>query len=583
MNVRYAVGIVFFFTITTVFAAKQKNMGATRAASMATQIVNTGISLNQQISSSSLNSAVTASSERGGSGGQFVITKSGRYFLSTDILAAPAASNIPCIYINASDVVLDLGGKTLTLSTTTNQKNSCAIEVAANKTGVTIMNGTINGRAGTSSVYTLTGIKFGSSVSNVLLDNVHVVNFGYDGLAFGAGSSDVILNNIHTYNIGFNARSYARGLAFVGTSSSACNDITILDSNFNKTNSSSEDLQIYGIYATYCNHIKMHNVNISNISNSMYTTGGIVKTAGPIRGIYLASCTGVECTNIKVLRCLSEVTSGSSAYAYPAPTIVGFDLSASTGCKFENCVANSAYSTHFTTSTYGFRLASSSHGNNFINCEAKNNLGAGTSCAFQLSASSFNNFQNCQAISNGGASHTTYGFQSGVDLTTTCSSNFFKQCKANSNRATVGHVYGFALKAEGSSAIQQCEASANIASGTCYGIALQNTCLKNVVEYNNLYANVGTVGQYGFKDFAGDSTTMLRGNVAFGHGATFSGGDASLTDSGSMNYFLRYTEATGQMNIQLLIKEGDIANMNAFEIGSPNWFNFSILHNSIAG
>lgn len=91
---------------------------SSRAPSYASQIVSTGVSLNQQIASSSLNSATSAANN----GGQFVISKSGRYFLSTDLLAAPAASQVPCIYINASDVVLDLGGKTITLSSTTLQK-----------------------------------------------------------------------------------------------------------------------------------------------------------------------------------------------------------------------------------------------------------------------------------------------------------------------------------------------------------------------------------------------------------------------------------------------------------------------------
>jgi hypothetical protein len=533
-----------------------------KAPSYAPQIVNTGVSLNQQISSSSLNSKASATN------GQFVIAKSGRYFLSTDILAAPAAQ-IPCIYINASDVVLDLGGKTITLSSTTYQKNSAAISVANGMSDITIMNGTLNGK--NSNTYTSTGIKFGTSVSNILVDNVHVVNFGYDGITFDNGCSDTILNNIHTYNIGSAAKSVARGLAIVGTSGSSCNDFTIIDSDFNKTTATT-DLRVYGIYATYCNNLSANNVKVSNTAGA----------TGAVRGVLLDNCTGVMCDNVKILR---PTTSGA------APFSVGFDLAGSTGCSFVNCSANNGLSSNSTSSAYGFRLANSSNSNTFINCEAKNNLGGGTSAGVSLDSSHYNTFQSCNIIANGGASRLTYGFQSGLnssssgtDLTKTCSGSTFKSCKVNNNIATKGNAYGFALSGDTGAAIQDCEIKANASSATCYGIALHHTCIKNIVEYNKIYSNSGTIGKYGFKDFANDSTTFLRGNVAFGHGATFSGGNASITDStGSMNYFLQYLEASGQMDVQFLIKEADIANMNAFEAGSSTWFNFSILHESIAG
>lgn len=569
MNTRnlLMVALAFLASTTPISATR---IAFDRAPSYAAQIINPGVSLNQQISSSSLNSTISSLTN----GGQFVISKSGRYFLSTDLLAAPAASQVPCIYINASDVVLDLGGKTVTLSSTTVQKNSAAISIANGMSDITIMNGTINGRAGTSSVYTSTGILFGTSVSNVLLDNVHVVNFSYDGIAFGAGCSNTVINNVHTYNIGLAAKSFSRGLAIVGTNATttACNDFTIIDSDFNKTNFSG-DMRVYGIYAVYCNNLTINNVKISN------TTG----TTGAVRGLLLDNCTSVMCNNVSVLRATSGATS--------APVIVGFDLATTTASSFVDCVANSGLSTNSTTSTYGFRLASSSNGNSFVNCQARNNLGAGTTAGVSLDTSHYNTFQGCSIIANGGLSHLTYGFQSGLnsavsgtDLTKTCSGTTFKSCRVNSNIATAGNTFGFSLSADSGATIQDCEIKANASSGTCFGIALHHTGVKNIVEYNKIYSNTGTIGRYGFKDFAYDSTTFLRGNVAFGHGATFAGGSSAITDSAvGMNYFLQYTEAAGQMNIQFLIKEGDIANMNAFEVGTPTWFNFSVLHNSIAG
>ena len=566
MNTRnLLIAALAFLATTTAISASR--IAFDRAPSYAAQIINPGVSLNQQISSSSLNSATSALTN----GGQFVISKSGRYFLSTDLLAAPAASQVPCIYINASDVVLDLGGKTVTLSSTTIQKNGAAISIANGKNDITIMNGTLNGNNGQASVYTSTGIKFGTSVSNVLLDNVHVVNFGHDGVYFDSGCSDVVINNVHTYNIGATGvaigTTTARGLTLT-----SCNDVTVIDSSFNKTSKASE-AAVYGISATSCNNLSMDNVQVSN------TTG----VTGTVRGIFLSSCTGVICNNVKVLR----ATTGSNS----SPVTAGFDITGSTGCSFVDCVANSGLSTHATSSTYGFRLASSSNGNSFVNCQARNNLGGGTTAGVSLDTSHYNTFQGCSIIANGGLSHLTYGFQSGLnsavsgtDLAKTCSGTTFKSCRVNSNSATAGNTFGFSLSADSGEIIQECEIKANASSGTCYGIALHHTGVKNIVEYNKIYSNTGTIGRYGFKDFAYDSTTFLRGNVAFGHGATFAGGSSAITDSAAgMNYFLQYIEAAGQMNIQFLIKEGDIANMNAFEAGTPTWFNFSILHNSIAG
>ncbi|MBM3886367.1 right-handed parallel beta-helix repeat-containing protein [Candidatus Dependentiae bacterium] len=564
-------------TFGLAFLSATSAMAANRAPSYASQIVNTGVSLNQQISSSSLNSASSAAN------GQFKITKSGRYFLSTDIAAAPAASQIACIYIDASDVVLDLGGKTLTLSSTTYQVNSAAIEIAANKSDITIMNGTLNGKASTTSAYTRTGIKVNGGASNVLLDNVHVVNFAYDGIAFDATAtaiSDVIINNVRTYNIGaglslgatYASKSYARGLSLHGASATAINDVTIIDSEFNKTTTTG-DVRTYGIFASYCNNLTLNNVKVSN------TTG----TIGAVRGILLANSTGVHADGVKVLR----ATSGSSG----APIVAGIDLATSSGCSFVNCSVNNGTSTHFTTTVYGFRLASTSNSNSFICCEARNNVGKGTSIGISLDAAHYNTIDKCAITGNGGTTQNVYGIRSGLhtnggttDYAATCSGTSIKNCKINNNVASSGNTYGISLSGDTGALIQECEIKSNISSGTCYGVALHHTSPRNVVEYNKIYSNKGTIGQYGFKDFADDSTTLLRGNVAFGHGATFAGGTSAITDSTSgMNYFLKFTEQSGQMNIQFLIKEGDIANMNAFEVGSPTWFNFSILHNSIAG
>ncbi|MBM3886368.1 hypothetical protein FJ364_00415 [Candidatus Dependentiae bacterium] len=527
------------------------------------QIVNTAMSANQQIASSSLNSSPSASTN----GGQFVINKSGRYFLSTDIFAAPAASRVPCIYINTSDVTLDLGGKTLSLSPTTNQKNISAIEIAPNQNNITIMNGTLNGRAGTSSVYTTTGIMINTGTSDVTIDNVHVTNFGERAIVFDTNCSQILLNRVFAYNNGMISQFAARCISLM-----SCSDVTIVDSSFNKTNSTCLN-STYGVFAENCTNVTLKNVQISN------TTA----TQGYLRGLWLHACNGALCDNVKIL--------GSSAGNNAVSEVIGIDILGSSDCIFLNCKANNTQSSHYTTSAYGFKLANNANKNTFIDCEANNNQAGGSVAGFKLTNAHYNTFDQCFSIGNGGQARLAYGFQLGLntrdglstDLILSCSGNSLRDCRAIGNKATNGDSFGMAISGETGSTIQNCEIRSNIASGKAYGIALHHTSIRNVIEFNKICTNTGTTGQYGIKDFASDSTTMLRGNVVFGHGATFAGGNATLIDSGTMNYFLKYAEATGQMNLQFIIKESDVANLNAFEAGSQWWFNYSILHNSIAG
>lgn len=506
------------------------------------------------ITSSSLSSASTASN------GQFVISTSGRYFLSTDLMAAPARSNLACIYINTSDVVLDLGGKTITLSTSTNQKNSSAIEIATGLSNITIMNGTINGKS--TLVSTTTGIKANTNLTNLFIDNVHVVNCATEGINLNTVTG-IVLNNVHLYNNGSQTNpantSMARGLVLT-----SCSDISIIDSTFNKTTAPSA-VPAYGIYAAACNNLTMSNIQVCN------TTAA----TGIAKAIYLSACAGVMCDSVKALRSSSTGSLGTSI------VVAGIDLAGSTGSTFSNCIANNGLSTIATSTTYGFRLAEGSNSNSFTNCEAKGNLGGGTTSGFQLSSSHSNFFQTCLAIGNGGASRATYGFQSGIDLTTTCSSGFFKACKSIGNTATKGASYGFTLLGATSSTIQACEANGNIASTKSYGIALLRTCIKSTIQYNTMLANIGTGGAYGFKDFANNSTALIRGNISFAHGQTLnSAASAFLSDSGSMNYFFTYTDAN--MHSYNQIKELDLSNIIAQNLITPTWSNISITQIAIA-
>lgn len=541
-----------------------------------TLMMNSGSSLNQQISSSSLSSLNTESEA------QFKISKSGRYFLSTDLYAAPGRSNIPVIYIASSDVILDLGGKSLTLSSSNYMNSLAGIQLKAGIKNIIIMNGTINGTAQNSRM--ITGIT-GINNTNILLDNVQTVSCSSTGISF-TSTSDLDLNEVNVYgsNIGLSLNECKDGSiydsSFCGANNYSNTDaIGILASNSNNfnlkdvstSNNTASTGSAFGVSATSCHNFSLENVtalnNTSN-NNSSY-------------GLYFNNCSGFVSYNTKAQRNIS----GSAA-----SICAGIFLIGSINNSFTRCCSNNNFTTSTTAPVYGFRMTGGSHGNTFYQCEAIGNNGrssSGTIAGFSNEASNYNTIEASTAINNSslGTNSKVYGiFSAAASLGTT-----IRNSKTIGNNAQNGSAYGIAFDGEIGGTIIENNSNANKGGITAIGIAMLATssaCLNNTVEYNKIYSNIGNNGsnQFGFRDFSSDCTTFLRGNVSFGHGKVFTGGSARLdSNSTKMNYYLTFRELGDQMNAQLLIKEGDIANMNAFEGGSSTWFNFSILSNAISG
>lgn len=542
-----------------------------------TSMVNSGVSLNQQIASSSLNTSAT-------SNGLFMISKSGRYFLSTDIFAAPCTSHIPIIYINASDVVLDLGGKSITLSSTNNTPCASAISIAAGKKNIAIINGTINGtNNGTSEESRmLYGIDAASN-TNIMLDNVHTVSCKKLGIRLSA-CKEISINNVRSHGnssheqLSVDDPSFSGGLGLFD-----CSDGIITNSSFSGSFGTGL-MGACGIFAgdgdlaTGTHNFKLVNVNVSH--NRATNGDGI--DGNPTAGLILSGCTGFICENM---------TAHNNALlnaASESPYVAGIALNDASGNKFESCTShnNTGATSDILVSLVvaGFYLTGASSGNSFLDCTANKNIATGPEggslasvAGFYVGSSKYNSFQECVAQNNHGINAHARGlYASG------CVGTLVKKCKINGGVSDALSATGIFLSGETAGLIQECETNNNISTlSSAYGIRLAS-CTNCSVEYNKMFANNG-VSKYGFYDGSDDCTTFLRGNVSFGHGKVFASGQASLTDSGAMNYYLDYAETSDAMNIQMLIKEGDIANMNAFEAGSPTWFNFSILQGAISG
>ena len=487
---------------------------------------------NQQITSSSLNNTDSAML------GQFKIMESGYYFLSTDLQTTPGQTDLAVIYINASNVVLDLGNRSIAVGLQSTLSNTAGIEVAPGVTNVTIMNGTINGVSNNTTSF-LVGIRANEN-TNVTLENLQILNCSVAGINFNDVKSPY-LKNVHVYNT-----------ANVGALLQSCADGVIIDSSFNGC-SVGTNQSAFGLGAENCTNFALDNVSASNNSSSL----------GSAFGVYLDKCTGFECNRMNTS---NNVIVGSGTFC------AGVHLLSSTGCSFTHCSANNNTAPY--ASALGFSVANHANGNTFTECEASSNTGANSAAGFQISASKNTRLQECQSNNN-----QSTNIACGVLSTLNSKNNVIRKCKTNGNNSLSGNAYGIALTNEYGSIIEHCEASLNDGGrGSGCGIALIGTCVKTAISFNTMFSNTGSTKQYGFKDFAPNSTTLLRANLAFGQGRSFTNGNsAALVDSSAMNYMLTYSQGSDQMNTQFLIRESDIADLNAFEISSNNWFNYSII------
>ena len=548
-----------------------------------TNTISTGVSLNQQIASSSLNNSVTA----GANGGQFVITKSGRYFLSTDVIANPVVSG-PIIYINCSDVVLDLGGKTLTISGTTSFKKCIGVKIAPGMNNIAICNGTISGSSlPTSSPRLRMGISLPGTAlnvsSNFVIYNVDIIGCGFTGIDIEyCNSIDIDETTVHKTKgcLCFDENKY-------GLYMNNCTDAVVNNSSFSYTEVTYADaaLGAYGVYLTNCNNVCFKAVSASNNRGSGLTTSA----AGV--GIYLNATTS---SVFDTVRCVAnKIIGGSVCQQATTSPAAGIWLDGgSLGNIFTDCVANdnAALDLSQTCSAYGFRMTNSSGQNSFVRCVASNNTGVAAEGFSSSSGSGKNTYKYCVANGNTGGAASSYVTAAGFRAEFSQGNSYLK-CEASGNAVGVvscaspdQSAHGVVLRSDFSSVIRESIFSANgfPGVGAAYGIRLAGTCRLCMVGFNEMISNTG-LQQYGYKDDSADTTTLLRGNMSFGHGACYGGGTSYLLNGPQANYSFVFSEAAGAMNVQNMIKEADIANMNAFEAGTSSWFNFSVLANAISG
>lgn len=188
----------------------------------------------------------------------------------------------------------------------------------------------------------------------------------------------------------------------------------------------------------------------------------------------------------------------------------GFLLAETNRCFFEDCLSLANVSDE---TVYGFYLYNTS-GLKFTRCSSFNNYGK-NSIGISVNNGNSNSFFACQSSKNEASGQLSVG----IFLSEEEKYCVIDSCKIESNIAT------------------------SDSSGESYGIRIGESEIDGIIgtilKNNYLENNLGTVKQYGVKDFNSPPNTALVGNKSLFHGKTFS--SSSIIDVHKMNYMLSYS------------------------------------------
>lgn len=425
----------------------------------------------------------------------YTIQQSGRFYLETPLQASPSGTNRNVIKVTANNVTLDLNGMTISQINTIAGLNG--IDVASGVSNLIIMNGFINNLSDV-------GVNVGTNCHNIRVINVKVSNCDGGGLQFNT-AQNISLKNV---------------------------DAT----NCNGTGTTAPGNDAVGLYMTTCDSIIIENCNFdSNIASG----------TRPAYGMYLATCNDGTVKNCSA----SSNTSVSS-------DCNSFYLTSCNGFNLKNCTASSN-STTTSGACNPFHL-SSCNSTNLINCKSLSNSSADGISGIYLTGCNSCLVEECESNYNVGSSNEANGYN-----IPNGQGNIIKKCKAIGNSVTGASCYGIRLNTNETGAIiDQCLSANNTTttSGTVYGIHIANTSTNNIATNNIMLNNVGAGDDYGYYDATASgtgTTTMLGGNVSFGHGACSPGDGTNLSNStgGGNYYFQLKTPASGTNSPDKMIQE----------------------------
>lgn len=408
----------------------------------------------------------------------YTIQQSGRYYIDSNLYALPGGANRRVIKITANNVVLDLNGMVISQAHTNTQSGLNAVDIASGVSNVTIMNGFIND-------VTDVGINVDTNCNNIRLLNLGISNCNGGGLQFNT-VTNIYMENVSVTKCNGQGTSRPSSSA-VGLYMTSCSSVQIESCNFDY-NVAPGSTNSYGGLVSACTNVKINNSSFSS------------NTGNSGRGLVCSS----NCKGFLVTNSLFNCNNGDTDYTD------GIGISTCQAFKFKNC--KFSYNTSVQSSSAAYINGCS--GFVFEDCEANyTSTSNGEAVGLNIIGGRGHIIKNCKVLGNRGTSAAG----SGIRLQSSTTGIIVDSCTcANNTTTTSGTAYGI-----------------NVSSGTTNCKITNNTLLYNVGAGSNNF------GYYDGTAAGTGTTTMLGGNVSFGHGTVGTLNDTANLSNTTGNYYFQ--------------------------------------------
>lgn len=308
------------------------------------------------------------------------VSSSGIYSYGGSIEAEPTETDDAAICINASDVIVDLGGYVYGQLLSNRWGGFTGIKIASGLKNVTIKNGTIQNVTGY-------GIWVGAGCQDILFEDVTVNSCDKAGMFFDGNTSDhithVVMNDCTILSCTGAEGQPAYGLRMVYA------DNVVINNGVFNTNDAATTNVGYGASVEWCSAVVLKNC-------IAHANGG--STLGV--GLHLYNSDWVTIKDGSFVNNISR--SGSTSRA------IGCLLDTAEHCTLLNCIAK--HNNNSLAEAYGFQCLNGSD-NQFEKCIAKQNVGGSKAAGFYFKTNeAYSSLLKSEArLNNGGASGTGYG------------------------------------------------------------------------------------------------------------------------------------------------------------------------------
>jgi ribosomal protein L24 len=436
-----------------------------------TRMAGAGLSATGGASVSPAATIISSSSFGASNATTYTISSAGRYLMKDSAAFSPA-SGIPAISITVDNVILDLGGQTL--SQGNSQADSIGINITTTTNNVIIKNGQIKGFTGES-------IKVGTSCTNVTIENIHIDSGIDTGISFaGSSGSEIVACTVKNCTISNNTGAGEASTVAYGIKIANSDGILIEDTDIIGMRTSSNANNSYGCYISTATNIVLKNVHSGSHNGAECCA------------FYATSAVGLQMYNCQAAGCSSYKTTNTG--------VVGYFITSSRGCILDECVSIGHRAVF---SNYGVYLSACT-GVIVQDCKAQGHSIVGSTAnahcsGFYSDKGVGNVFDNCEASGNTGSTAAT-SIVTGFRLTHGEYQTTLNNCiaRGNGDISTASKAYGFWIRYDSTTGsvrncqIKGCSSTSNCSSTTQQAIGFyddQATSSKNLFIDNYAYGN----------------------------------------------------------------------------------------------